>query len=142
MAEIIDFPEDNSPKMNPEDLKLLINENMMLQHVLRVMNDMSLDPDEAEKDNGGPIDYMQLWNNVSLQKKIDPGEVNFKAFKFYFELLSCGLDNFGESFIRHMGKNVNVAYLSYAVKCFIEVLTDTSERAEKEMRDRLNKTDE
>ena len=70
MDKVVDFPnkdnqpvESNGPKMTPEELKLLIEQNTMLQYALKVMNDIPLMDDT-------PVDYMELWNKVSLQKKL------------------------------------------------------------------------
>lgn len=119
MGDVINFPDKNKePEMNPEDLKLLIEENTMLQYCLKVMNNIPLS-DET------PVDYMELWNKVSLQQKIDPGEVNPESIAFYFNLLSTGYDNFGAMFFHHMAESENAAYLYYAIKCFLEFMSET-----------------
>jgi hypothetical protein len=114
--------ENNEVKMNPEDLKLLIEQNEYLKYVLKIMNDIPLD-DETE------VDYQELWNKVSLTKNIDPGEVNSDAIYFYYMLLSTGLDNFGEGFIRHMSNTANEPYLAYAIKCLLAAMTQYEENS-------------
>ena len=140
MGKVVDFPnKDNQPneekglEMNPEELKLLIEQNTMLQYCLKIMNDIPLS-DET------PVDYMELWNKVSLQKKIDPGEVTGEAIAFYFQLLSTGYDNFGAMFFYHMAQSENASILFYALKCFIEYMSDFQEEifTEKEF-DIMNK---
>lgn len=115
-------------EMKPEDLKLLIEKNRMLQYALRVMNDLPIDDSkDPEK-----VDYIKLWENVSLNKKIDPGEVSPSAVAFYFDLLSTGYDNFGADFFRKMAESENAPYLYYAIKCFIEYMSDYTEEKIKE----------
>lgn len=116
--------ENKNLEMTPEDLKLLIEQNTFLQHVLRIMNNLSLDPDTAEEKNKGPIDYMELWNNVALKKKVELGDSSSDAIAFYFQLMSTGYDNFGMEFFIEMSKNEeNLAYMFYAIKCFLDYMS-------------------
>lgn len=117
---IIEFPDKKEePSMSPEDLKLLIDQNEYIKMCLKVMNDIPL-MDET------PVDYMELWNKVSLQKKVDAGDVNPDAIAFYFQLLSTGYDNFGAMFFHHFANSENAAYFYYAIKCFLQYMTDTN----------------
>lgn len=130
---VIPFPnQSNDVEMNPNDLKLLLEQNFMLKHCLRVMNKIPLGDSWAD---GTPIkdeeiDYMQIWNTISLNKKIDPGEVNPDAIGFYFQLMSLGYDNFGSMFFQNMAESENNVYLQYAIKCFLEFMTDLSKKEE------------
>ena len=87
---IIEFPKSQEPEMAPEDLKNLIETNQMLKYCLRIMNRIPLGDKWADgteiKDED--LDYMELYNNVALQQKVDAGEVNGKSIAFYFQLLS------------------------------------------------------
>ncbi len=124
MGDVVNFPgTSNEPKMNPDDLKLLIEQNEMLKICLKIMNDIPL-TDET------PVDYLGLWEKVSLQKKIDPGVVSGQAIAFYFHLLSTGFDNFGAMFFHHMAKGENASYLYYAIKCFLEYMSEFQESDE------------
>ena len=127
MGKVVDFPnkdnqpvEFNGPKMTPEELKLLIEQNTMLQYALKVMNDIPLMDDT-------PVDYMELWNKVSLQKKVDAGETNGQSIVFYFQLLSTGYDNFGTLFFHHFANSDNAPLLYYAIKCFIDYMSSTED---------------
>ena len=127
MDKVVDFPnkdnqpvESNGPKMTPEELKLLIEQNTMLQYALKVMNDIPLMDDT-------PVDYMELWNKVSLQKKVDAGETNGQSIAFYFQLLSTGYDNFGTLFFPHFANSDNAPLLYYAIKCFIDYMSSTED---------------
>lgn len=111
-------------EMSPEDLSLLIEQNTFLQHALRIMNKLPLDPDKAEEVNGGPINYLDLWDKVSLNKKTEVGaKPTSDAIAFYFQLLSTGYDNFGTQFFINMIESENTSYFLYAVKCFIDYMT-------------------
>lgn len=107
-------------KMKPEDLKLLIQENEMLKHCLKVMNKIPLNDESV-------TDYMELWNNVALTKKEEIGEVSGEAIMFYFQLLSLGYDNFGIEFFKRMVDSENDVYLFYALKCFIDYMSSYTE---------------
>lgn len=111
--------ESKSPEMSPEELGLLIEENTMLQYALKVMNDIPLS-DES------PVDYMELWNKVALNKKVDAGEVTPESLAFYYSLLTTGYDNFGTMFFYHMANSDNCAIFYYAVKCLLDGLTDNA----------------
>ena len=131
MGKVIEFPNNKEEKkeaeMTPEELKLLIEKNEQLKLCLRIMNDLSLNPEDEDYVKDEDIDFMELWNQISLQKKIDPGEVSGQAIAFYFNLLSTGYDNFGAMFFKHMAEGPNAPYLYYAIKCFIEYMTQISE---------------
>lgn len=117
--------ENKNLEMSPEDLSLLIEQNTFLQHALRIMNNLSLDPDEAEKENKGPIDYMKLWDNVALTKKVDLGKTSSDAIAFYFQLMTTGYDNFGIDFFTKMTEHKdNIAYMFYAIKCFLDYMSN------------------
>ena len=124
--------EKEEPKMNPDDLKLLIEKNKMIQYCLRIMNDLSLNEKDEDFVKDEDIDYMELWNQVSLQNKVDAGEVNPGAIAFYFDLISTGYDNFGVSFFRHMAEGPNAPFLYYAIKCFIEYMSSYTEEVMEE----------
>lgn len=131
--KVIQFPnQEQEANMNPEDLKLLLEQNIMLKHCLRVMNKIPLGDAWGDgtpiKDD--EIDYMQIWNTISLNKKIDPGEVSADAIGFYFQLMSLGYDNFGSMFFQNMAESENAPYLQYAIKCFLEFMTDLSKKEE------------
>lgn len=129
MGEIIEFPKKEEKKeaeMTPEELKLLIEKNEQLKLCLRVMNDLSLNEEDEDYVKDEDLDFIELWNQVSLQKKIDPGEVSGQAIAFYFNLLSTGYDNFGAMFFKHMAEGPNAPYFYYAIKCFIEYMTQIS----------------
>lgn len=113
--------ENKEPEMNPEDLKLLIEENTMLQYCLKIMNKIPLN-DES------PVDYMELWNNVSLTNKVDVGEVSSDAIAYYFSLLSTGYDNFGTTFFHRMADSDNAPYLYYAIKCFLDFMSENGDK--------------
>lgn len=131
---VIEFPQSQDPEMAPEDLKNLIETNQMLKYCLRIMNRIPLGDKWADgteiKDED--LDYMELYNNVALQQKVDAGEVNGKSIAFYFQLLSMGYDNFGAMFFYNMFDSENVSYLIYALKCFIDYMSDFTEKEIKE----------
>ena len=132
---IVQFPKkDEEPKMKPEDLKNLIETNQMLKYCLRIMNKIPLGDKYADgteiKDED--LNYEELWNNVALQQKVDAGEVNGQSIAFYFQLLSTGYDNFGAMFFYNMFNSENASYLIYAIKCFIDYMSDFTEKEIKE----------
>lgn len=129
MGDIVEFPKKEA-EMTPEELKLLIEKNEQLKLCLRIMNDLSLNEKDEDYVKDEDLDYIELWNQVSLQKKIDPGEVSGSAIAFYFNLLSTGYDNFGAMFFKHMAEGPNAAYFYYAIKCFIEYMTQISKTNE------------
>lgn len=124
--------KNEGPKMNPDDLKLLIEKNKMIQYCLRIMNDLSLNEKDEDYVKDEDLDYMELWNKISLQNKVDAGEVNAGAVAFYFDLLSTGYDNFGVAFFRHMAEGPNAPYLYYAIKCFLDYMSNYTEEAMEE----------
>lgn len=135
MGEIIDFPnkeENKEAEMTPEELKLLIEKNEQLKLCLRIMNDLSLNEQDEDYVKDEDIDFMELWNQVSLQKKVDAGEVSGSAIAFYFNLLSTGYDNFGAMFFKHMAEGPNAPHFYYAIKCFIEYMTQISNTEKEE----------
>ena len=128
---IVQFPKkDEEPKMKPEDLKNLIETNQMLKYCLRIMNKIPLGDKYADgteiKDED--LNYEELWNNVALQQKVDAGEVNGQSIAFYFQLLSTGYDNFGAMFFYNMFNSENASYLIYAIKCFIDYMSDFTDK--------------
>ena len=120
MGDIIDFPKKKEAEMTPEDLKTLIETNEQLKHCLRIMNDLSLNDQDEDYVKDEDIDFIELYNQIALQKKIDPGEVSGSAVEFYYNLISKGYDNFGAMFFKHMAEGPNAPYFYYAIKCFIE----------------------
>lgn len=110
---------DINQKMSPEDCKLLIEENLYMQYALRVMNDINLN-DESD------YDYEELWNNIALNKKIDPGEVSSDSVCFAFNLLDTGINNFGVDFIKHFSKGDNYPILAFCIKSLLEAMVDYS----------------
>lgn len=103
--------ESKGPEMNPEDLKTLINENELIKVCLRVMNDLDAKVSEDEIEP----DYMELWNNIALNKKIEIEGLNAGMLDYYYQLMHCGYDNFGIDFFRHMSSQLNYPYLSYGI---------------------------
>lgn len=113
-------------EMNPEDLKLLINQNIILKICLLVMNDINIDKADDES-----IDFMDLWNKVSLQKKIDAGKVTPESKSLYYDIFSTGYENFGAMFFNHMSKEENIPYLCHGIISITEALADYSEIIDK-----------
>lgn len=121
--------ENTGVEMNPEDLKLLIEENEMLKHELKVMNSIPLsnrysNGEEVDEDT---INYQELWSNVALSKRIDAGEPNVDLLTFYFKLLSDGYDNFGLNFFIKMANSENDVHLYNALVCFLDYMSDYNE---------------
>ena len=112
------------PKMNPEDVGLLVEQNEYIKHCLKIMNDIPLS-DET------PVDYEELWNKVALNKKIDAGDVSSEAIAFYFNLLTTGYDNFGTMFFYHFANSENAAIFFYAIKCMLECMSDVKPEEDK-----------
>lgn len=128
MGKVIEFPEE--AKMSPDDLKLLIEENEILKYVLKVMNHIPLNDkyedgtEVIEKD----INYEELWNRVSLNKKLDIGKQAPEAISLYYQILTCGYDNFGIKFFDEMATSPENAPIFYsAIKGFLDFMTDFSE---------------
>ena len=142
MGKVVDFPqkEENKEeaKMAPEDLKLLIEQNQFLKYCLRIMNHIPLGSYKDENGNVTEIkdedlNYEELWNNVALKKRVDVGEVTGDAISFYFSLLSLGYDNFGVDFFIAMAESEdNAPFLYYAIKCFIEFMSDFTQEKQQE----------
>lgn len=130
---VIEFPQSKDPEMSPEELKGLIETNQMLKYCLRIMNRIPLGDTYADgtKINEEDINYEELWNNVSLQQKVDAGEVTADTISFYYQLLSLGYDNFGSMFFYNMFDSENASYIIYALKCFIDYIGDLSNTIEK-----------
>ena len=148
MAEVIDFPEPGTQKeaeMTPEELKLLIEKNEQLKLCLRIMSDLSLNEEDEDYIKDEDIDFVELWNQVSLQKKVDPGEVSGQAVAFYYNVITSGYDNFGAMFFKHFAEGPNAPYFYYAIKCFIDHIEKFSnyiESLEKENIELKNKIKE
>lgn len=122
--------EKKEPEMKPSDLQLLIEKNKILQYCLRIMNRLSLNEKDEDYIKDEDLDYMELWNKISLEKKVEVGEVTGQAIGFYFDLLSTGYDNFGATFFRRMAEGPNAPYLYYAIKCFIDYMSEYQETEE------------
>lgn len=123
MGDIVEFPKKEEKKeaeMTPEDLKVLIETNEQLKLCLRIMNDLSLNEQDEDYVKDTDIDFVELYNQIALQKKIDPGKVSGPAVEFYYNLISKGYDNFGAMFFKHMAEGPNAPYFYYAIKCFID----------------------
>ena len=90
------------------------------------MNGLSLDENDEEYVKDEDIDFIELWNQISLQKKVDAGEVSGSAIAFYFNLLSTGYDNFGAMFFKHFAEGPNAPHFYYAIKCFLDYMTQIS----------------
>ena len=115
--------ENKGPKMNPDDLKLLIEENEYLKYWLKTINSIPM----ITEDDG--IDYMELWNNIALEKKIDFNEPKPEDSAFYFNLFSTGLENFGLGCFAKMAET-DPGALGYGVACLIKILSDSSKNKE------------
>ena len=119
--------DKKEPEMKPSDLQLLIEKNKILQYCLRIMNNLSLNEKDEDYIKDEDLDYMELWNQISLDKKVEVGDVTGQAVGFYFDLLSTGYDNFGAMFFKHMAEGPNAPYLYYAIKCFIDYMSEYQE---------------
>ena len=111
--------ENKEIEMNPDDLKLLIEQNEYLKYWLKTLNGIPM----LTEDEG--IDFMELWNNISLEKKIDFEEPKPEAAAFYFNLFSTGLDNFGLGAFARMAET-DPGALGYGIACLIKILSDNS----------------
>lgn len=104
---------------NEEDLKVLIEQNQYLKYVLKVMNNISLN--EADED----IDFMELWNQVALDKKVALPETTSDGIALYYGLLTCGLDNMGLKFLDKFRENdSNFAILKCAICSLLDFITE------------------
>ena len=110
--------EDKGPKMNPDDLKLLIEQNEYLKYWLKSLNGISM---LSEDD----LNYEELWNNIALEKKVDFNEPSVDDTAFYFNLFSTGLENFGLSCFTKMAET-DPGALGYGIACLIKILSDNS----------------
>ena len=116
--------EDNKEiEMKPDDLKLLIEQNEYLKYWLKTLNGIPM----SSEDEG--IDFMELWNNVALEKKVDFDEPDANSAAFYFNLFSTGLENFGLGAFAKMAET-DPGALGYGVACLIKILSDSSRDVE------------
>lgn len=114
---------NEEPKMTTEELKLLIEQNEYLKYWLKSLNGIPMSDEED-------YDYMDLWNKVALRKKVDMGKTTPEAIEFYFNLFSCGIDNFGGQCFAHMAKT-DPGALGYGINCLLEVLSDNAKDFDK-----------
>lgn len=117
--------DSKGPRMSPEDLELLIKQNEMIKLSLLVMNDINLNREDDDD-----INYEELWNKVSLQKKVDAGPVTDEAKAMYYDLFSTGYENFGSMFFYHLAKEENAPYLYHGIKSLLQALADYSDMIE------------
>ena len=116
--------KDEGPKMNPDDLKLLIEQNEYLKYWLKSLNGIQMSDEDTE------VNYEELWNNVALRKKIPLAEPTPEAIEFYFNLFSCGVDNFGGQCFASMAKT-DPGALGYGIYCLLSILTENAKDFDK-----------
>lgn len=130
MGKVLNFENNKEDiEMSAEDARLLIEKEEQLKLCLRIMNGLSLNDTDEEYVKDEDIDYLELWNQISNNKKVSVGEVTGSAIAFYFNLLSTGYDNFGAMFFKHMAEGPNAPYLYYAIVCFMEYMTSLSDES-------------
>jgi hypothetical protein len=116
---------EEKEQISADDLKLLIEENQYLRYCLKVMNGISA----LEEDDN--IDYLELYNRIALNKKLELPESTIESAVFYFSFLSCGIDNFGKEFLDKFRENdSNWNILCYAIKSFIDFMSENSKNNE------------
>ena len=115
--------ENKGPEMNPDDLKLLIEQNEYLKYWLKTLNGIPM----TSEDEG--IDFIELWNNIALAKKVDFEEPSAENAAFYFNLFSVGLENFGLGCFASMAET-DPGALGYGVACLVKILSDSSRDVE------------
>lgn len=115
--------ENKEPQMSPEELQLLIDQNEYLKLWVKCLNGI---PMNDEKN----YDYLNLYNNIALKKKIEISEPTLEAVEFYFQLFSCGLDNFGADCIVKMAET-DPGALAYGISSLLYILSENSKDFDK-----------
>lgn len=115
--------ENKEPQMSPEELQLLIDQNEYLKLWVKCLNGIPMNDSKN-------YDYLSLYNNISLRKIIKVNEVTPEAIEFYFNLFSCGLDNFGADCIAKMAET-DPGALAYGISCLIELLSENAKDFDK-----------
>ena len=115
--------ENKEPQMSPEELQLLIDQNEYLKLWVKCLNGIPMNDSKN-------YDYLSLYNNIALRKVIKIDEVTPEAIEFYFNLFSCGLDNFGADCIAKMAET-DPGALAYGISCLIELLSENAKNFDK-----------
>lgn len=118
-----------------EEARDIIKGNLLLQEVLKIMNNIPLIQENEEEE----YDYMKLYENVSLMKKTKSIEYKPESAQFYYQLMDLGYSNFGEEFFEKM-LQANPQYLITAMILFIEQLAQSTQYIQK-LETKLNDTE-
>lgn len=110
--------ENINSEINTENLGLLIEQNEYLKLWVKCLNGIPMNDPKN-------YDYLKLYNNIALKKVIKIDEVTPEAMEFYFQLFSCGLDNFGAECISKMAET-DPGALAYGISCLIELLSESA----------------
>lgn len=118
---------DENKEMTIEEVKEEVNNNFLLQQVLKIMNDIPLiERDENGNEIETEYDYGKLYENVSMLKKTNSIEYKPDSAQFYYQLMSLGYDNFGEEFFRKL-LQTNPEYLVTSIILFLEQLNQCTQ---------------
>lgn len=115
--------ENKEPQMSPEELQLLIDQNEYLKLWVKCLNGIPMNDPKN-------YDYLKLYNNIALKKVIKIDEPTPEAVEFYFQLFSCGLDNFGAECISKMAET-DPGALAYGISSLLYILSENSKNFDK-----------
>lgn len=114
---------NKEPEMSPEELQLLIEQNEYLKLWVKCLNGIPMNDVKN-------YDYLSLYNNIALKKKIEIDKPTSEAIGFYFNLFSCGLDNFGAECISKMAET-DPGALAYGIECLLTLLSESTKDFDK-----------